>query len=245
MNWEHRFRCLILAIASIFLLNGCAIIDEFMGKDIERSADELMYEGVRNMERGRYTAATENFQAIKDRYPYSKYAVEAELRMGDMLYMAGGGRIQRVSATFEDDDHLMRIIERIVAPLGRRIDEGAPMVDARLPDGSRVNAIIPPLSMDGPMLSIRRFAADPLELEDLIKFKTLTPGIGEILKGVVKARLNVIISGGTGSGKTTTAKSVLRILPEPPSKITGGSILLKGRDILSMKKNEMEKIWKY
>jgi pilus assembly protein CpaF len=107
----------------------------------------------------------------------------------------------------------MKIIDKIVSSIGRRIDESSPMVDARLPDGSRVNAIIPPLAIDGPMLSIRRFAADPLELEDLIEYGTLITEIGEILKAVVKARLNIIISGGTGSGKTTLLNVLSRFIP--------------------------------
>jgi len=104
---------------------------------------------------------------------------------------------------FKDDAHLMQIIERILSKVGRRVDESAPMVDARLPDGSRVNVIIPPLSIDGPVLSIRRFGLDPLTAKDLLSYKTLTPGILELLKGVVKARLNLVITGGAGSGKTT------------------------------------------
>jgi pilus assembly protein CpaF len=115
---------------------------------------------------------------------------------------------------------LRKIIEKIVSSIGRRIDESSPMVDARLADGSRVNAIIPPLAIDGPMLSIRRFAADPLELEDLIAFGTLTPEIGEILKGMVKAKLNVIISGGTGSGKTTTLNVLSRFIPADERIVT-------------------------
>jgi pilus assembly protein CpaF len=107
----------------------------------------------------------------------------------------------------------MKIIDRIVSSVGRRIDESSPMVDARLPDGSRVNAIIPPLAIDGPMLSIRRFAVDPLELDDLIKLKTLVPEIAEILKNIVRARLNVVISGGTGSGKTTMLNVLSRFIP--------------------------------
>jgi pilus assembly protein CpaF len=114
----------------------------------------------------------------------------------------------------------MKIIDKIVSSVGRRIDESSPMVDARLLDGSRVNAIIPPLALDGPILSIRRFSVEPLELEDLINFKTLVPQIGELLKGIVKARLNVIISGGTGSGKTTLLNVMSRFIPEEERIVT-------------------------
>jgi pilus assembly protein CpaF len=113
------------------------------------------------------------------------------------------GRLEPTSVRFKDDAHLMRIIERIVSRVGRRIDESVPMVDARLADGSRVNAIIPPLAIDGPSLSIRKFSKDPLQLHHLIDKHSLTPEIGEMLKGIVQARLNVLVSGGTGSGKTT------------------------------------------
>jgi len=136
------------------------------------------------------------------------------------IYLERFGRLEPTDARFKDDAHLMKIIDKIVSAMGRRIDESSPMVDARLADGSRVNAIIPPLAIDGPMLSIRRFAAVPLELEDLIQFETLTPAIGEILKGVVKARLNVIISGGTGSGKTTMLSVVSRFVPENERIVT-------------------------
>jgi pilus assembly protein CpaF len=129
------------------------------------------------------------------------------------IYVERYGKLEVTDARFKDDGHLRKIIEKIVSSIGRRIDESSPMVDARLADGSRVNAIIPPLAIDGPMLSIRRFAADPLELEDLIAFGTLTAEVGEILKGMVKAKLNVIISGGTGSGKTTTLNVLSRFIP--------------------------------
>lgn len=119
------------------------------------------------------------------------------------VYVERYGKIEKTRVRFKDDAHLMRIIEKIVSAVGRRIDEISPMVDARLADGSRVNVIIPPLALDGPCLSIRRFAVDPLTLKDLIVLKTITPVLGELLKAIVQARLNVLISGGTGSGKTT------------------------------------------
>ena len=130
------------------------------------------------------------------------------------LYVEKFGKLELTDARFKDDAHLMKIIDKIVSSLGRRVDESSPMVDARLPDGSRVNAIIPPLAIDGPTLSIRRFAVVPLELDDLIHLGTLTPQIGELLKGLVKASLNVIISGGTGSGKTTLLNVLSRFIPE-------------------------------
>jgi len=137
-----------------------------------------------------------------------------------MIYVERLGKLELTDARFKDDVHLMRIIDRIVSFVGRRIDESSPMVDARLADGSRVNAIIPPLAIDGPVLSIRRFAIDPLELEDMLDFKTLTPEVGEILQGVVKAKLNVLISGGTGSGKTTLLNVLSRFIPENERIIT-------------------------
>src|SRR5271168_328396 len=119
------------------------------------------------------------------------------------VYVERNGLLEMTSVQFRDDVHLMGIIDRIVSAIGRRVDESSPMVDARLADGSRVNAIIPPLSVDGPCLSIRRFGRDPLTAEDLLSNNTLTPSMLELLQGCVKARLNILISGGTGAGKTT------------------------------------------
>ncbi|HLV94646.1 MAG TPA: CpaF family protein [Candidatus Acidoferrales bacterium] len=119
------------------------------------------------------------------------------------VYIERKGVLERTSIQFRDDAHLMSIIDRIVSAIGRRVDESSPMVDARLADGSRVNAIIPPLAIDGPCLSIRRFGQDPLTAEDLIANHTMTPPMLELLQGCVKARLNILISGGTGAGKTT------------------------------------------
>ena len=119
------------------------------------------------------------------------------------VYIERKGLLERTEVAFRDDAHLMSIIDRIVSAVGRRVDESSPMVDARLADGSRVNAIIPPLSIDGPTLSIRRFGQEPLTPEELITNKTLTPQMLELLRGCVRARLNTLISGGTGAGKTT------------------------------------------
>ena len=136
------------------------------------------------------------------------------------IYIERFGKLEVTEARFKDDQHLRKIIDKIVTAVGRRIDEASPMVDARLPDGSRVNAIIPPLALDGPALSIRRFGKDVLEMKDLIAFKTVTPEIAEILRGIVRARLNILISGGTGSGKTTLLNTLSGFIPEDERIIT-------------------------
>jgi pilus assembly protein CpaF len=130
-----------------------------------------------------------------------------------LIYVERGGKLERTSIEFKDDAHLMRIIERVVSRVGRRIDESSPMVDARLPDGSRVNAVIPPLAVDGPLLSIRRFGADPLQPADMIRKQSLTEGMLDLVRSCVKARLNVIISGGTGAGKTTFLNMLSGFIP--------------------------------
>ena len=119
------------------------------------------------------------------------------------VYVENGGKLEKTGVNFRDDKHLMQIIDRIVSKVGRRVDEVCPMVDARLQDGSRVNAIIPPLALDGPSVTIRRFGSNPLKLEDLLNYKSMTPEMVMLLEGAMKSRLNIVISGGTGSGKTT------------------------------------------
>ncbi len=136
------------------------------------------------------------------------------------VYIERKGKLELTDVVFKDDAHLMQIIDRIVSAVGRRVDESSPMVDARLPDGSRVNAIIPPLSLDGPCVSIRRFGSTPLTSDDLLNNNTLTPAMLELLKGIVKARLNSIISGGTGSGKTTLLNCLSSYIPEDERIIT-------------------------
>jgi pilus assembly protein CpaF len=129
------------------------------------------------------------------------------------IYIERAGKIIRIPVAFESDEHVMRVIDRIVAPLGRRIDESSPYVDARLPDGSRVNAIIPPISLVGPVLTVRKFARNPITLEQLIEFGTITPEALQFLKACVESRLNLVISGGTGSGKTTLLNILSQFIP--------------------------------
>ncbi|MHB1159821.1 MAG: CpaF family protein [Chloroflexota bacterium] len=136
------------------------------------------------------------------------------------IYFEQKGKLRKADVEFDDDSHVMRIIDRIVAPLGRHIDESSPMVDARLPDGSRVNAIIPPLSLVGPTLTIRKFSKRPLTVDDLIRFGSMTPELAEFLKACVKSRLNVVVSGGTGSGKTTLLNVLSGFIPDDERIVT-------------------------
>ncbi|MBW2576350.1 MAG: CpaF family protein [Deltaproteobacteria bacterium] len=138
----------------------------------------------------------------------------------NQIFIERFGKLELSESRFKDDTHLMKIIDKIVSSVGRRIDESSPMVDARLTDGSRVNVIIPPLALDGPIMSIRRFGRDPLMINDLILLKSFTKEIGEILKGIVKAKLNVLISGGTGSGKTTLLNVLSQFIPEEERIVT-------------------------
>jgi len=136
------------------------------------------------------------------------------------IYVERRGRLERTNVIFRDDTHLLHVIERIVSGIGRRIDESSPMVDARLADGSRVNAIIPPLAIDGPVLSIRRFAVKALTMQDFINYGTISEPMALVLQGVVRARLNVLISGGTGSGKTTTLNIMSGYIPPDERIVT-------------------------
>src|SRR5205809_2293033 len=136
------------------------------------------------------------------------------------VYVERRGKMEKSDVTFRDNDHLLQIIDRIVSKVGRRVDETSPMVDARLPDGSRVNAIIPPLALDGPSVSIRRFGANPLKLEDLLNYKAFTPEMAMLMEAAIKARLNVVISGGTGCGKTTLLNTLSSFIPNDERVIT-------------------------
>ena len=138
----------------------------------------------------------------------------------NQVYVEMGGRLYLTNVKFRNDDHVMHIIDKIVSPIGRRIDESQPYVDARLPDGSRVNAIIPPLALTGPTLTIRKFSTNPYDINDLIRFGTLTSNMARFIEAAVKARLNIIISGGTGSGKTTLLNVAAAFIPHNERIVT-------------------------
>ena len=136
------------------------------------------------------------------------------------VYVERSGQLELTDVTFYDDAHLMKVIEKIVSRVGRRIDESTPMVDARLPDGSRVNAIIPPSAIDGPLMSIRRFAVNPLKMDDLVSYQSLTPPMAELLDALAHAKVNVLVSGGTGSGKTTLLNILSGFIPRAERIVT-------------------------
>jgi pilus assembly protein CpaF len=136
------------------------------------------------------------------------------------VYIERQGKLELTNVTFQNDDHVMRIIDRIIAPIGRRVDESSPMVDARLVDGSRVNAVIPPISLVGPVITVRKFAASPFTVDDLIHFGTATPEMFDFLRACVEARLNMFVSGGTGSGKTTMLNILSSFIPNDERIVT-------------------------
>jgi pilus assembly protein CpaF len=155
----------------------------------------------------------------------------------DQIFVERGGVLEETDARFASDDHLMRVIDRIVSGVGRRIDEASPMVDARLPDGSRVNAIVPPLSLQGPVLTIRKFAADALTTDDLVALGSLTPELIEMLRGCVVGKLNVLISGGTGVGKTTFLNALSSFIPQSERIISiedAAELQLQQRHVISL-----------
>ncbi|CAA9300419.1 MAG: Type II/IV secretion system ATP hydrolase TadA/VirB11/CpaF, TadA subfamily, partial [uncultured Chloroflexia bacterium] len=157
----------------------------------------------------------------------------------DLVYVERSGKLVETDVKFESEEHVRRIIDRIIAPLGRRCDENSPMVDARLPDGSRVNAIIPPLALTGPTITIRKFPSDPMTVKDLLQFGTMTPAMMEFLKACVLGKLNVVVSGGTGSGKTTLLNVLSSFIPETDRIVTiedAAELQLKQRHVIRLEK---------
>lgn len=201
--------------------------NEALARRIEQLAEEILseQEGTRIPRLERQRLAKELVDEITGFGPITPLLNDPEITEimvngPHQVYVEKKGRLVKTNVHFKDDDHVMHIIERIVAPLGRRIDESMPMVDARLPDGSRVNAIIPPLALHGPTITIRKFSRDPFQVEDLIRFGTLTEQMARFLEACVKSRLNIIVSGGTGSGKTTTLNVLSSFIPAHERIIT-------------------------
>ncbi len=149
-----------------------------------------------------------------ERYLDDPTVTEIMVNSLDGVYVERNGLLELTDSAFLSHDHILRVIDRIVAPIGRRIDETSPMVDARLPDGSRVNAIIPPLALDGPVLTVRKFPTHAFELEDLVEMGTITEGVGTFLSACVAGRANILVSGGTGTGKTTLLNVLSSMIPE-------------------------------
>ncbi len=157
----------------------------------------------------------------------------------DSVWVERNGNLEETNVKFEDDAHVRRIIDRIIAPLGRRCDENSPMVDARLPDGSRVNAIIPPLSLVGPVITIRKFSTEPLTYRDLLQFGSITPPLLDFVKACIKGKLNIVVSGGTGSGKTTLLNVLSSFIPEEDRIVTiedAAELQLSQRHVVRLEK---------
>jgi len=216
----------LLEVIDLSLMN--TVNETLLRHEIRKLAEKILMDTQQGLPLN-YSERERLLQEIQDEVlglgplePYMKDPTISDILVNThkQIYVERHGKMERTEATFKDEAHLRRVIDKIVSAVGRRIDESCPMVDARLPDGSRVNAIIPPLAIDGPMLSIRKFAVEALELEDLIRLKTLPPEIGELLKLIVKARLNILISGGTGVGKTTFLNVLSRFIPGDERIIT-------------------------
>ncbi len=192
-------------------------------KLVDQFADEKGMDGKMRMDRLRLKKEmTDEIVAFGPITPLLEDPDVSEVMVNgpNHIFIERKGKLENTDMRFRDDGHVINIIDRIVAPIGRRIDESSPMVDARLPDGSRVNAIIPPLALNGPTITIRKFAADPFTVNDLIQFGTLTQEMSEFLDACVRGRLNVIVSGGTGSGKTTTLNVLSSFIPENERIVT-------------------------
>ncbi|WP_285906649.1 CpaF family protein [Pseudodesulfovibrio pelocollis] len=223
---KTRIHDRLIDMIDLSLLDTLSEVD--MRAEVARVAEGLLWEEFQNAplnlaERKRMLAEVQDeVIGLGPLEPYIKDPTVNDILVNGYrrIYVERSGKLELTPARFKDDDHLRKIIDRIVSLVGRRIDESQPLVDARLLDGSRVNAIIPPLAIDGPSLSIRKFSKDPLETSDLIAFDSLTEAMAQVMDGIVRARLNVVISGGTGSGKTTLLNCLSRSIPEDERIVT-------------------------
>ncbi|MCA9102115.1 MAG: CpaF family protein [Planctomycetales bacterium] len=217
---EPRLRRHIRSLAEGMLRDKSALLETV---DEERLVDELMAESF----------------GLGPLEPYMQDPDVSDILVNGPheVYVERFGRLQETNTVFADDDHLLQIIQRIVSRVGRRIDEMSPMVDARLPDGSRVNAIIPPLALGGPTLSIRRFGAKPLEIDDLLDLESICPEMVTFLQAAVAGRINILISGGTGSGKTTLLNNLSRFIPDGERLVTiedSAELMLQRRHVVRL-----------
>lgn len=213
-------------IESISTENQNDLQKKLVLEETNRVINEILYESKRNLSFGdKQKAANYVMDEIFGYGPITSLIndstiTEIMVNSPNDVFVERQGKITRVDNSFRDDNHIMHTIDKIISPLGRRVDESSPMVDARLPDGSRVNVIIPPLSVKGPTITIRKFAVDPYTLEDLITFGTLNQDIAKILKASVRGRVNIIVSGGTGSGKTTLLNVISGFIPDVERIVT-------------------------
>ncbi|TJX14166.1 CpaF family protein [Tissierella creatinini] len=223
---EIAFLALAKIIENISSENQGELQKKLVLDDTNRVIDDILYESKRNL-------------SFSDKQKVAGYVMDEIFGYGpitslindgtiteimvngpESVFVERQGKIMRVENSFRDDTHIMHIIDKIISPLGRRIDESSPMVDGRLPDGSRVNVIIPPLSVKGPTITIRKFAVDPYSLEDLITFGTLNQDMAKLLKACVRGRINILVAGGTGSGKTTLLNVVSGFIPDNERIVT-------------------------
>ena len=223
-EWKDRLHAQLLDVLDLSLINTLdsaqarAQIRETCSRLVEEEAAPLNFEQRRKV----IDRIEDEVMGLGPLEPLlnDKSISDILVNGAKQVYIERRGKLELTEVQFNDDQHLMNIIDRIVSNVGRRVDESSPMVDARLDDGSRVNAIIPPLAIDGPSMSIRRFAVELLSMDDLIEFGTVNESIAEVLQAIIKARLNVLISGGTGSGKTTMLNVLSGFVPEDERIVT-------------------------
>ncbi len=223
-EWKQRINERLLTVLDLSLIN--TIDSDKARKEIREIAERLLSEDSAPLSRAQRQLIVARIEdEVMGLGPLEPLLADPTIsdilvNGADTIYIERRGKLELTNAQFTNHAHLLNTIDRIVSAVGRRIDESSPMVDARLADGSRVNAIIPPLAIDGAMLSIRRFGVDLLSMDDLIELQTLTPEVAQVLQAIVEARLNILVSGGTGSGKTTMLNILSSYIPEDERIVT-------------------------